>query len=254
VSAARADRHAHAPGGRAGERRTDPADRQPQFRYGVVFLLMLTLLVFEVLTPDDAWGRAIGLALAGAALAVAIGTSRVRRQVRRRWSRMVEVLVGVVVLGVATGLIGASVTFLVATALLAAIPFALAGGLLRLISAQGVTLQAVAGALTLYLVIGELFASMIAFVSHVESGPYFAQGSHVPGGVRVYYSFTTLTTTGFGDYTAAQSSGRALAVLEMLTGQLYLVTVIGLVVGNYAGRRVGGGAPGRAVPQESEDA
>jgi hypothetical protein len=242
VSASRADR------------RADPPGRQPQFRYGLVFLLVLTLLVIEVLTPDDAWGRAVGLALAGAALAVAIGTSRVRRQVRRRWSRMVGVLAFVVVVGAATGLIGAAGVFLVATALLAAIPFALAGGLLRLISTQGVTLQAVAGALTLYLVIGELFASMIAFVSHIESGPYFAQGTHVPGGVRVYYSFTVLTTTGFGDYTAAQSSGRALAVLEMLTGQLYLVTVIGLVVGNYAGRRVGGGAPDQALPQGSEDA
>jgi len=49
----------------------------------------------------------------------------------------------------------------------------------------------------------------------------------------VYYSFTVLTTTGFGDYTAAQPFGHALSVLEMLTGQLYLVTVIGIVVGNW---------------------
>jgi hypothetical protein len=58
----------------------------------------------------------------------------------------------------------------------------------------------------------------------------------VTTGEFVYYSFTVLTTTGFGDYTAAQPFGHALAVLEMLTGQLYLVTVIGVVVGNFAGR------------------
>jgi hypothetical protein len=58
----------------------------------------------------------------------------------------------------------------------------------------------------------------------------------------VYYSFTVLTTTGFGDYTAAHPVGHALAVLEMLTGQLYLVTVIGIVVGNFAGRRTRGDA------------
>ena len=51
------------------------------------------------------------------------------------------------------------------------------------------------------------------------------------------YSFTVLTTTGFGDYTAAQPFGHALAVLEMLIGQLYLVTVIGIVVANFASRR-----------------
>jgi hypothetical protein len=48
-----------------------------------------------------------------------------------------------------------------------------------------------------------------------------------------------MTTTGFGDYSPAQASGRALAVLEILSGQLYLVTVIGIVVGSFAGRRMG---------------
>ena len=52
-----------------------------------------------------------------------------------------------------------------------------------------------------------------------------------------YYSFTTLTTTGFGDLTPATPAGHALAVIEMLTGQLYLVTVIGLLIGNFAARQ-----------------
>ena len=55
----------------------------------------------------------------------------------------------------------------------------------------------------------------------------------------MYYSFTVLTTTtGFGDFTPATDAlGHAIAVIEMLTGQLYLVTVIGLLVGNFAARR-----------------
>ena len=48
---------------------------------------------------------------------------------------------------------------------------------------------------------------------------------------RTYFSFTVLTTTGFGDLTPAAGIGRLLAVLEMLLGQLYLVTVISLLVG-----------------------
>ena len=108
---------------------------------------------------------------------------------------------------------------------------------LRLIRERGVTFQAVAGALSIYLLVGLLFASLIGFISRVESGDYFKQAASVSSSVRVYYSFTVLTTTGFGDYTAAMPVGRAVAVLEMLTGQLYLVTVIGLLVGNFAGRR-----------------
>jgi hypothetical protein len=48
-----------------------------------------------------------------------------------------------------------------------------------------------------------------------------------------------LTTTGFGDLSPATAVGRALSVIEMLTGQLYLVTVIGVLVGNLAARRTG---------------
>ena len=49
---------------------------------------------------------------------------------------------------------------------------------------------------------------------------------------EIYFSFTTLTTTGYGDLTPVLSVGRVLSVLEMLIGQIYLVTVIGLLVGN----------------------
>jgi hypothetical protein len=207
------------------------------FRYGAVFVLVLTLLVFQILAPDADWARALSIALAGAALTVAVATSRARGRVRRARARAVGAVAFLIVVGVATGVLSAAVAFLVGTALAAAIPIALGGGLLRLIRERGVTFQAVAGALSIYLLVGLLFASLIGFISRVESGDYFKQAASVSSSVRVYYSFTVLTTTGFGDYTAAMPVGRAVAVLEMLTGQLYLVTVIGLLVGNFAGRR-----------------
>jgi hypothetical protein len=46
-----------------------------------------------------------------------------------------------------------------------------------------------------------------------------------------------LSTTGFGDLTPAIPVGQALAVVEMLVGQIYLVTVIGLLVGRVVGER-----------------
>lgn len=211
--------------------------RQAQYRYGVVFLFVLSMLVFEVLAPDADWARAIGFALAGGALTVVVGTSRTRGPVRRARALWVAVVALVVVIAIAIGLIGLGTSYLLSTLLAAAIPVALVGGLMRLIRESGVTPQAVAGALAIYLLIGLLFASLIGFVSHAQSGPYFEQAKDVTNGDRVYYSFTVLTTTGFGDYTAVTSVGHALAVLEMLTGQLYLVTVIGILVGNFAGRR-----------------
>jgi Ion channel len=209
--------------------------RQAQHRYAAVFVLVLALLLFEVIAPAGPGTRAVDVALSGAALSFAVATSRARGRVRRTRARIVAGLALLFVIFIATGLFGKAITFLVVTTLVACIPVALVGGLLRLVRQAGVTFQVVAGALAIYLVVGLLFASIIGFTSVVESGPYFKQGP-VTTGELVYYSFTALTTTGFGDFTAAQPFGHALAVLEMLTGQLYLVTVIGIVVGNWRRR------------------
>ncbi len=220
------------------------ADRAParsagdaSFRYGVVLAIVVVTVVFEILAPDADWARALAIALVAGALTVAVATSRARAQIRRVRTLSVAGVGSVVVVGIATGVVHAWGAFLVGTLLVVAIPVALGGGVLRMIREEGVTVQAVAGALAIYLLVGLLFASAISFAYAVDSSPFFAQGSHVTNGDRVYYSFTVLTTTGFGDYTTATSAGHALAVLEMLIGQLYLVTVIGILIGNFVGRK-----------------
>ncbi|MCL2768523.1 MAG: ion channel [Solirubrobacterales bacterium] len=119
-------------------------------------------------------------------------------------------------------------------AVVATVLVVLTRGVVRLIGEHGVTIQAVAGALTSYLLIGLLFALIVRFVVAAGSGHYFAQssGSHVTLSEEIYFSFTTLTTTGYGDLTPTTNVGRMLSVLEMLIGQIYLVTVIGLLIGN----------------------
>jgi hypothetical protein len=107
-------------------------------------------------------------------------------------------------------------------------------GVVRLVRDRGVTLQAVAGALTSYLLIGLLFALVVRVIVGLSTHPYFEQVSNaaVTQSQQIYFSFTTLTTTGYGDLTPTLNAGRALSVLEMLVGQIYLVTVIGLLIGN----------------------
>ena len=209
-----------------------------QFRYGLVLLLVASLVFFQIAAPVNSTALAIDVLLAAAALTVSVATSRARENVRRRRALVVTGVGVVIFLLTLTGAASSTVTFVFITLIVAAIPFTLIRGLGRLARQRGVTIQVVAGALTMYLLVGLLFASVIAVASRVETGPYFKQGTENDA-VDLYYSFTVLTTTGFGDYTAAKSFGHALAVLEMLTGQLYLVTVIGVVVGNFAGRRVG---------------
>lgn len=211
-------------------------EREASYRFGLVFLLTFTLAVFVIVTPTASWSRAVGLGLQWLALLAVIATSRTRANVRRPEAVVVAALMAFTVVGAAGGDLSRSLLFAVSGALSALTPVALIGGLLRLVRARGVTLQAVAGALTLYLLVGLVFAWTIGFVAEVQSAPYFVQMARASTSQIAYFSFTTMTTTGYGDLTAATKVGRALAVVEMLIGQLYLVTVIGVLVGNFAGR------------------
>jgi hypothetical protein len=206
------------------------------FRYGAVFLLTLTLLVFVIVAPGEDWSRAVACALQWLALLTVVATSRARTGVRQSVAIVLLALASFTVVGEAAGALSDVVLFVISGLLSAAVPVALIGGLVRLVRAHGVTPQAVSGALTLYLLLGLVFAWVIGFVAKVGDAQYFAEQAHASTSQIVYYSFAVLTTTGFGDLTAATHLGRALAVVEMLLGQLYLVTVIGVLVGNFAGR------------------
>ena len=75
-------------------------------------------------------------------------------------------------------------------------------------------------------------------VASLGDGAFFANGSDGTPFERLYFSYVTLATLGYGDYTAGGTLGRSLAVLEVLLGQLFLVTAVALLVGTLvAGRR-----------------
>jgi hypothetical protein len=218
---------------------SEPGQGSASYRYGAVMWLTLLLVFFQIAAPDSTWSHAVNLALEGAALLVVAATSRARASVRRERAIAVGLAAALVVLAVGAGVVGSGVAVVLGVMLGAAIPLTLVNGLLRLIRNHGVTVQAVAGALTIYLLLGLLFAWMIAVAAHFMDGHYFIQGTNGSQSQRVYYSFTVLTTTGLGDLTAGTSFGRALAVTEMLVGQLYLVTVISVLVSGMSGRSVG---------------
>jgi ion channel len=221
-----------ADGGHDGDR------RRARHRYAAVLSLVLACVVFLIAAPTADWALAVAIAIEGVAVVVTVATSRGRESVRRRRALGVGIALLVVILLVAFGSIPRWLIALIAVSVTAAVPIALLRGLLRLMREQGVTLQAVAGSLAIYLSIGLIFAWVIGFVAYVGSAPYyFAQHTNGTQGDKVYFSFTTLTTTGFGDFAPATPAGHAIAVIEMLTGQLYLVTVIGLLIGNFASRR-----------------
>ena len=109
----------------------------------------------------------------------------------------------------------------------------------RVIAQREVTIQSIYGAVSAYLVIGLMFAACYAAMNDFGGGTFFANGSPVNVQTFQYFSFTTLTTLGYGDFTAAQSGGRAVAVMEALIGQVFLATLVARLVSAFPGRRNG---------------
>ena len=100
----------------------------------------------------------------------------------------------------------------------------------RVLARPTVTVQSIYGALSSYLIIGLMFAAFYAAMDHLSAGHFFANGETANTQTFQYFSFTTLTTLGYGDFTAAENAGRALAVMEALTGQVFLATLVARLV------------------------
>jgi len=207
------------------------------YRYGVVFLLALLAVVFFIVAPEGAASRVLGLTLTLVMLLSVIVTGRGNVAVRG-WMALLAALVAIGG-GVAIAVddlptwLGSAVGVLLVTATIAEV----VTGLGRLLRTAGVTLQAVAGALAVYLLLGLFFAQLVGVGAHIGHADFFSQGTDGTQSEHVYYAFTTMTTTGYGDLTPATAFGRAIAVVAMLVGQIYLVTVIAMLVGNLRRRR-----------------
>jgi hypothetical protein len=104
----------------------------------------------------------------------------------------------------------------------------------RVLQRPEITLQSIYGAISAYLILGLMFAAFYAAMYHFSGETFFAQRGHV-GNTQLfqYFSFITLTTTGYGDYTAAGSGGHAVAVIEAITGQIFLATLVARLVAGY---------------------
>jgi len=196
--------------------------------YGFVLLLVLTTFGFVAAAPDEQWSRAVLVMLLALTLGVALWTSAAT-------GRLDIVATCLAVVGAtgailelltananATGLLGLLDVLLIA-ATCGVIVFGIG-------DQHGVNFQSVLGALCIYLLIGLLYTFTYGAIAALQSGPFFAQGTDGTASIRLYFSVVSLATVGYGDYTAATDLGRTVAGSEGLLGQVYLVTVVAVIV------------------------
>ncbi len=199
-------------------------------RFGAALGLIVLAIFASSFASDAGWIRVIPLLCEGAALLFILRTSDVHPR-WLLWARIVVIVsVAVAILltafgsgktpGISTGLVGA---FMAIGAPIAIIR--------RLAREKVVDIQVLAGALCLYLLIGLFFTFVYSIINRVDTQPMFVQQSSAASSANItYFSFVTLTTTGYGDLTLRGDGPRMLAITEALLGQLYLVSAVALVV------------------------
>jgi hypothetical protein len=100
-----------------------------------------------------------------------------------------------------------------------------------------IDLQSALGAIAAYLCIGLFFAFAYRSIALGQSSPFFGAQGDGQMSDTMFFSMTTLTTTGYGNLVPAGNPGQTFAVVEMMSGQLFLIVVVGKVIAALPGRR-----------------
>jgi len=208
-------------------------------RHPDTFVLVLVMLIATIGAtmglPETAWARGVIVALQSATVLLAGRVSGMRARSLRLLAAIVVGTLAVSLLGILVDSeLATGATRFLGTLLVLLGPVCVVHGLRR---QRSVNREVIAAALCIYLFIGLAFASLYQGMQDVADEPFFSNGQTATMSDSTYFSFVTLATVGYGDYTAAGKAGRSFAVLEALLGQLYLVTVVALVVSN-VGREV----------------
>jgi hypothetical protein len=201
-------------------------------RYGLLLVAILAAFAFQGIANPGKWEQIVITALLATTLVLAFWAAYARPVVMRAM-----ILVAVIVVAFSTvealngHVAGAGTRIANALLVLLAPPAVLIGVVRTLRARKRVTLEAVFGVLCIYILIGMFFAFTYGTMDRVGHA-FFAQNVQATVASCLYFSFTTLTTVGYGDLTAATNLGHTLSVSEALIGQIYLVTIVSVIVAN----------------------
>jgi Ion channel len=220
-----------------------PPRTRSRERFGLLLGAIIVAFAFQGIASPNEWQEVLISALLGATLLLALWAGEVRPLVLHLG---VVIVVGLFILSVVEAVNGnpsAGALRVANAALVWLAPPAIIAGIVRILRAkQTVTLEAVFGVLSVYILLGMFFAYLFGAIDRLGGAPFFAGGQKATVAECLYYSFTTLTTVGYGDLTARTNLGHTLSVSEALLGQIYLVTIVSLIVANLGRSRPAAGS------------
>ena len=196
--------------------------------YGLVLLMIVTTYVLAAMLSQY-WAATVVLTVQIATVWLALRTSEARRGVRLAADGLF-VLAAVAAAGnlrPRSGLALEPSVFVASGVLYLVAPFSIVR---HIATRRAVDQETMLGALATYLLIGMAFAFVYRFLGAVQASTFFGDQGDGTLSQDLFFSFVTLTTTGYGDFVPAGNPGQSLAVLEALLGQLFLVTAVGELV------------------------
>jgi Ion channel len=197
-------------------------------RYGLVLVLLLANFVMLMTGSSSSWLRPLSVGLTGATLLAALYAANVGR----RWRGIAGACVAIAFLGSLSFVTfgassGEAAAGVLDAALIIVAPVVIARSVIR---RRVIDVRTIMAALCIYVLLGMLWAFVFGAIGNIDSAAFFVQQSQPTSADYLYFSFITQLTVGYGDLTAAGNLGRACAVLEALIGQIYLVTVVAVLV------------------------
>jgi hypothetical protein len=211
--------------------------RSPRFADSFGLVLVLLVISFFVIAAagDGNAGRVASMVIFAATTWLALRAAQVTRRILRLALAIIPLvtLVAIILVLVGSEDTATLVNRLLTILLVVVAPVAI---LKRLVAHPVISLNTFYGAVCVYLLIAMFFATAFGLIATISGQQFFAQLTVLPKDTPaidyLYFSFVTITTTGYGDLTAVGGVGRMTAVIEAIFGQLYLITVVALVVQN----------------------
>jgi hypothetical protein len=202
--------------------------------YGLVLVLILVTYAVSVTTTTSAsWASSLVVGVQIATVWVTLRASRAHRSARliAHVALAVAAVAAIVNLFARHEIHGHVVVPWVSCLLYLIAPLSIAR---HLVLRRVIDSETLMGAIAAYAMVGMFFA-FLYYASSVSRGtpPFFGSGGPGTFPQDLFFSFTTLTTTGYGDLVPAGNPGQTFAVGEMLIGQLFLVTAVGKVVSSW---------------------